>query len=194
MLLAGYPKWLSVQYQYSKDIHKIWIFKDITMRKQRITRWYQEPMMLLVLGVPVASVCVGFLLLTLAVNTTDSLVSDSYYKDGRVYKENRANDERARRLLIGADIRFDGDEIHLDLRGFLDQQPNTLVMQLVHPTLEDRDLSVLLQRRPNGQYIGINEISLPEKRHVWLQSPEQGWRVQATEIIQQGQTFTLGSR
>lgn len=164
------------------------------MQKQRITRWYQEPMMLLVLGVPVISVCVGIFLVTMATNTTDSLISDSYYKDGRVYKENRENDDRAKRLLIGAEVRFDRDEVHLDLRGFLDEKPNTLILQLVHPTLEDRDSQILLQRRPNGQYVGVNQIELPEKRHVWLQSPEQGWRVQSTQVIQQGQVFSLGSR
>ena len=164
------------------------------MQKQKLTRWYQEPMMLLVLGVPFVSVCVGFLLLNLAINTTDSLVSDSYYKDGRIYKENLRNDENARKLLIGADVVFEEDLIRVDLRGFLKEFPNTITMQLVHPTLEQRDATVLLQRLDQGQYIGVNELELPEKRHIWLQNQQQAWRIRETQVIQQDKAFKLGFR
>ena len=33
---------------------------------------------------------------------------------------------------------------------------HTLNLQLIHPTLEKRDVTVLLQRLPSGQYAGVN--------------------------------------
>lgn len=162
------------------------------MQNEKLTRWYQEPMMLLVFGVPITSIIVGIIFVSVAVNTKDSLVSDSYYKDGVSYQEDMAADDNAKRLLVGANVVFEGQTIKVDLRGFMDEQPNTLALQLIHPTLQERDTSVLLQRIHNGQYLGVSPLALPEKRHIWLQSPEQGWRVRSTEFIESDKVFILG--
>ena len=150
------------------------------------TPWYKEPMVLLVAGIPLIAVIWGFVMLKLALSSQDSLVSDSYYKDGVSYTENMEADHKAQRLQVQADAVFTADEVRLTLNGYLDEKPATLLLQMIHPTLETRDATVLLQLMPDGQYAGVNEVVLPERRHLWLQSPKQGWRVRTTELLESG--------
>ncbi|WP_157729981.1 FixH family protein [Bacterioplanes sanyensis] len=153
--------------------------------------WYKEPLMLLVLGIPFLAVIWGGVILSLALSTKDSLVSDSYYKDGVSYTENQEAFQAASRLQAQADLIFTNDEVRLQLRGYFDEKPNTLQLQLIHPTLEDRDLTVFLQKMTDGSYAGVNDMELPDRRRLWLSSPEQGWQIRSTELIMPEQTVTL---
>ena len=155
---------------------------------EKHTPWYKEPMILLVAGIPLIAVIWGMVMLKLALSSKDSLVSDSYYKDGVSYTENLAADEKAKRLQIEADATFTLDTITLTLGGYLDEKPQTLQLQMIHPTLEEKDATVLLQLMEDGTYKGVNEIYLPERRHLWLQSGDQGWRVRTTELLEAGKT------
>ncbi len=148
--------------------------------------WYKEPMVYLVAGIPLLAIIWGFVMLKLALSGQDSLVSDSYYKDGVSYTENMEADKKAERLQVVADVVFTADEIRLTLDGYFDEKPDTLTLQMIHPTLETRDMSVMLQKMSDGSYAGVNELVLPERRHLWLQSPVQGWRVRATHLIEAG--------
>lgn len=156
--------------------------------------WYKEPMVWLVVGIPLLSVFWGGVIITLAVNTKDSLVSDSYYKDGVSYTENLEMDNKAARLLINAQIVFVNDEVKLNLEGYLDEEPASLSLQLIHPTLQDQDSSIYLQRLEPGTYAGVGEIELPAKRRIWLQSPEQGWRIRSTEFIEPSKVIRLSAQ
>lgn len=153
--------------------------------------WYKEPMVWLVAGIPLLAVCWGIVMLTLALESRDSLVSDSYYKDGVSYTENAAADAHATRLQIKAGLTFTKDEVHLTLDGYPDQEPATLQLQLIHPTLQEHDLTVLLQRLGKGHYAGVNELELPQRRHIWLLSHEQQWRLRTTEQIEAGKVIGL---
>jgi len=37
----------------------------------------------------------------------------------------------------------------------------------------------------------VNEVPLPERRHIWLESPEQGWRIRTTELIEAGKAIHI---
>lgn len=161
---------------------------------EKHTPWYKEPMVLLVAGIPLIAVFWGVVMLKLAFGTKDSLVSDSYYKDGVSYTENMEVAEKAKRLQIQADAIFSDNEISLTLGGYLDEKPQTLQLQLIHPTLQDKDVTVLMQLMPDGTYKGVNEVVLPSRRHLWLQSPEQGWRVRTTEILEAGKTVHFSAK
>lgn len=161
---------------------------------EKITRWYKEPMMLLVIGIPLLSIGWGFVMLTLAVDGADSLVSDSYYKDGVSYTQNEEQDQRARDLLAEADVRFEGDRILVTLSEAMPQMPTVLRLQLGHPTIEERDATAMLQQTSDNQFLGMNTLTLPQKRHLWLTSPEQGWRLQQTVFIEEGKVINLSFR
>jgi hypothetical protein len=155
------------------------------------TPWYKEPWMLLVAGVPIIAVCWGMVIITLAVTGKDSLVSDSYYKDGMAYTENNTFIDKAKRLQVKADMVYNQDEIRVTIKGYLDEQPTFLRLQLIHPTLETRDESVLLQQTVDGSYLGLSETSHLGKRKLWLQSPEQEWMLKDEALIENGKALRL---
>lgn len=156
-----------------------------------ITPWYKEPWMFLVLGVPFAAVCWGVVIVTLAVNGKDSLVSDSYYKDGMAYTENRVFRDKAKRLQLTAEITYNDGEIRSTIAGYLDEHPSFLRAQLIHPTLETEDETVLLQRMEDGSYLGLAEKNHVGKRKIWLQSPEQEWMIKDEHLIENKKALTL---
>lgn len=157
------------------------------------SHWSTEPMFYLVAGIPFVAVIWGFIMLSMAINTRDSLVSDSYYKDGRSFTENQDLDNTAKRLAIKANVRFTTDDIYLDIISTLDNPPATLRLEKIHPTLQEYDADTLLQRLPTGQYVGLNDIELPQRRHLWLSSAEQGWRVRLTQFIEADESYTFSA-
>lgn len=155
------------------------------------TPWYKEPWMLLVVGVPTIAVCWGMVIITLAVTGKDSLVSDSYYKDGMAYTENNAFIDKAKRLQVKAAMTYNNGEIEATITGYLDEQPTFLMLQLIHPTLETKDESVFLQQTADGKYLGLANNDHLGKRKLWLQSPEQNWMLKDEALIEDGKTLSL---
>lgn len=155
------------------------------------TPWHKEPWMFLVIGVPFIAVCWGMVIITLAVTGKDSLVSDSYYRDGMAYTENNTFIDKAKRLQVKAGMVYNQDEIRVTITGYLDEQPTFLLLQLIHPTLETRDETVMLQQTADGSYLGLSENSHLGKRKLWLQSPDQEWMLKDEALIENGKPLTL---
>jgi hypothetical protein len=155
------------------------------------TPWYKEPWMILVAGVPIIAVCWGMVIITLAVTGKDSLVSDSYYRDGMAYTENNTFIDKAKRLQLQASMIYSEGEIRATISGYLDEQPNFLTIQLIHPTLETRDETVMLQQMRDGSYIGLATNNHLGKRKIWLQSPEQEWMIKDEMLIENEKSLTL---
>lgn len=162
--------------------------------QERITRWYQEPYMLLVAGIPIIAVIWGGVMLSAALSGKDSLVSDSYYKDGMAYTQDQESDKKAKRLQVNGSAVFTADEVRVTIDGYLDEYPHTLKMTLIHPTLEDQDQVLLLQQMADGSYAGVNDMALPGKRRIWLDSLDQGWRIRAYPFIEAGKEVALSSK
>ena len=164
------------------------------MTKEQHTPWYKEPMMLIVAGVPFVAVIWGGVMLSLALDSKDSLVSDSYYKDGISYTEDQSFHRNAVRMNVTTDIVFSENEIRANIWGAIPGKPDHLQLQLIHPTLQEKDLVLFMQRMPDGSYMTANEIELPQKRYIWLSSPEQEWRLKSQEMIEAGKRIQIAAK
>lgn len=162
--------------------------------QERVTRWYQEPYMLLVAGIPFIAVIWGGVMLKTALETKDSLVSDSYYKDGMSYTQDQESDQKAKRLQITGTAVFTSDEVKINLDGYLDEYPTILKVTMIHPTLDTRDTDLLLQKMDDNTYAGVNDVELPSRWRIWVDSPEQGWRIRAYPMIEAGKEIQLNSK
>lgn len=161
-------------------------------QQEIVTPWYKEPFMVLILGIPLTAVIVGMIMLYNAVSGKDSLISDSYYKDGRMYTQNKTAINKAKNLLVGAVIIPNDSGISIEISGTFDQKPNVLKARFIHPTLEDRDQEVMLQLFPDGSYKGAPEQDLEGRWRLWLSSPEHGWMIQETVNFLDPDTFQIG--
>lgn len=160
---------------------------------EEFTPFYKEPLVLLLVVPPIAAIIWGMVMLTLAFNGKDSLVSDSYYKEGVSYTENETLVKNARAFDVSSEVTFSDDGVELTLKGEFAVEPHSLQLQLIHPTLEDRDLVIFMQRIGPSQYAGVMEDTLNDKRHIWLASLEQQWRIKTTDFVRPGKVVVINT-
>ena len=142
--------------------------------------WYRQFWPWVLIAIPLSSVIMGIVMITLATMTADGLVADDYYKQGLAINRVLARDRKAVELGIKALMRFDPQRgsIHIQLQsGAADQWEDTLKLRMLHPLQAQKDIVVLLQHDGVGGYSG-EVASLPlGKWHVLVESEEQGWRL-----------------
>ena len=107
--------------------------------------WHREPMVWLIIMIPLSAVVMGAVMLTLAISTYDGLVSDDYYKQGLQINRSMERDALARSYALGADVLLGaaGEAIEVSLSGNLRfQSPEIVQLQLFHATRPGLDRSV----------------------------------------------------
>ena len=142
--------------------------------------WFREPMVWMVILIPVSAVIVGAVMLTFAIRSDDGLVVDDYYKQGKEINRVLARTEEAARLGVVASIQFDqlGQvQIHLDQK-FQADPMSAVTLSLVHRTRAGLDRKSTLIRYADGIYRG--QMTLPDTG-VWaVQLEADHWRVTGT--------------
>ena len=66
--------------------------------------WKREPWFWVVIGIPLAAIIMGVVLLTLAINTWSGLVVDDYYRKGKEINRVLARDQFAHELGLAASL------------------------------------------------------------------------------------------
>jgi len=144
------------------------------------TPWYKQFWPWFLIAVPVATLIMGAVLLTLAIKTEDSLVVDDYYKQGKAINASLDKEAIAKRKNITTDLTINDGSIVLKFHSGIPQDGNALKLNFYHVTLEEKDLSILLSRDANGVYRGFVEQSLDGKWQVSLTPIDESWKVQNT--------------
>ncbi|WP_340674192.1 FixH family protein [Microbulbifer salipaludis] len=144
--------------------------------------WYREPWFWMVMAPLVLVVIVSFVLVSIAVRYGDDTVSDTYYKDSRLYHYSAEQDEQARALGLAGVLLFSPQDstVSLDLRGNL-TYPEKLLLTLSHPVEADLDEHVVLEQVSAGRYRGA--VKAPMQHRWYLQvipelNPEEFRRAQ----------------
>ncbi|WP_231757887.1 FixH family protein [Microbulbifer elongatus] len=146
--------------------------------------WFREPWFWMVMSPLILVVIVSFVLVSVAVRHGDDVVSDTYYKDSRLYHYSAEQDQRAKAMNLAGMILFSPEDktVSLDLRGDLPGYPESLVLVLSHPVEADLDERILLQEISTGRYRG--QVAAPLQHRWYLQvSPlgeqesEAQWRL-----------------
>lgn len=162
--------------------------------------WYKERWVWLLIGIPATSVVLSSIMIYVAINGRDTLVTDDYYKEGVAINQSLAKDRAALDMELQAAIRVedDGRTFHIAMQG----QPEALesrvskqilLLNFEHPTRHERD--ALLRLAPSGEgYLGQLEEAPKGKYYLTLYDPAGEWRLQVpasfpdTEIRMQPKT------
>ena len=139
--------------------------------------WWKEPMVWLIIGLPLAAVIGGFTTLWLAVKNADSLVADDYYKQGMAVHLSRDKDARAAALGLKADIQVRGGILSVRLSGRLDRFPDRLDLTLVHLAHAEQDRIINLSAIAPGEYQGVLPTMSAGLRQLILEPKQQDWRL-----------------
>jgi hypothetical protein len=143
-----------------------------------ITPWYKQFWPWFLIAVPLSSFIVGFIVVHFATNTTDSLVIDDYYKEGRSINLNIDKTLKAKSLRITTDLTIDDGNIALKFHSGIPKEGNALKLAFYHVTLSDRDITLLLSRDANGIYRGHTDANLAGKWQVTLSPVDDSWKIQ----------------
>lgn len=144
-------------------------------------KWYQVPMMWLVLGIPLASVFGGVVMLTLAVNNDDGLVVDDYYKDGM--EINRVLDRDRKAAELGLKAQFSMADRQLQVRLFSNGQmeyPESLEFSMLNATRQGLDRTVIVREQSPGIYSAPFDAAVDGRWYLTLGTTD--WRISGSMV------------
>ncbi len=142
--------------------------------------WYRQLWPWLLMLMPALALFGGIATWWLAAVTSDPLVVDDYYREGRAINRRLERDAAAARLGLSAVIARGADgSVVVDLDAAPGAElPATLSLALVHATRAELDRRVELTAIGAGRYVAAAE-RLPEsgRWHLVLEEPQRRWRL-----------------
>ncbi|MEE9101967.1 FixH family protein [Pseudomonas sp. QE6] len=164
--------------------------------KTPVEPWYKHLWPWIIIGMLAISVFLSLMMVNIAVNNQDSLVSDNYYEAGKGINRSLDREHLAQQLKLQAKISFDELTGEVDLRLSGASHPDKLTLNLLSPTLEaqDKHLDLLPSPVEPGRYTGSLDAAVKGRRFVELLGQENGqaWRLFEEEKVAPGGSFVLG--
>lgn len=149
-------------------------------------------MVWMLIAIPLASVIMGAVMITLAFNNNDGLVVDDYYKQGLEINRTLERDFRASELELAAEIEFQPTDNRVSLSlsgapGF--EAPAEISLGFYHATRKGEDKVLSLRRDTTGVY-SAPMPALSDGR--WYVSAETGeWRLTRAVYFPVDKGFTI---
>jgi len=123
--------------------------------------WYREPYVWMLIAFPATAVIGGFITLGLAIQSSDGMVEDDYYKRGLEINRTLDRDKAAATHGLMADVTFNVADKLITI-AFTSkpeyQLPDSVLISFKHHTRQGFDQKVLLQRIDATHY----QLPLPE--------------------------------
>jgi hypothetical protein len=153
--------------------------------------WYKHFWPLFMFGLISMVVVASLTTVYIAIDGSDDLVNDNYYKDGLGINMQLEESALASQLNARAVASINDNAIALQLE--LDTNaPSQLIMQFSHPASDKFDQKVFLFPNPQGVYEGM--VDLPAQRfYVQVKGAHnsQFWRLSGELTPNNGQQVTL---
>lgn len=132
--------------------------------------WYKEFWAWFILTPLIVVVCVSTFTVTVAVKNADDRVLDDYYKEGRLINMRLDEDLAANQLALLADIVIDSSisEVSLHLQNNQQAFPESLILELSHPSDQQQDHQLTLQHIAKGRYRAELEQALNYRWYLRL--------------------------
>jgi len=142
--------------------------------------WYKQFWPWFVISLPASAVIAGMVTLTLAINGGDTLVREDWYKDGMAINQRLDKRNHAKDAGIKAFFSFDKDENIVTLRiTNLDPSADDLKLELVHPTLANRDIKADLFKTPDNRYFAKLGATPYGLYYTLLSSQSGDWEIES---------------
>lgn len=141
------------------------------------TPWWSEPMVWLIIALPISAVIGGTLTVWIAYHFADTPVREGYAKEGMGYRMVVDRDRKAVELGIAATLAAEPGRLGLELAGRFDTPPANLTLTLAHPTDSRQDMVLMLQPIGAGHYSAAYAAIPAGKRNLELTPGDKSWRV-----------------
>ena len=139
--------------------------------------WYREPWPWLLMAGPVIVVIAGFITLAIAIQSSDGLVADDYYKQGKAINMTLTRDAQARTLGYRAQLALNANGL-IALKFDHDlPSDSTLKLTLHHPTRAGFDRQILLRRGADNSYTAAMPPIDASRWTMTLENQARTWRL-----------------
>jgi hypothetical protein len=160
------------------------------LSNETIKPWYKQPWLWFLLSIPIASVILSSIMVTVAVVGKDSLVSDNYYKDGMAINQTIEQDQLAADLGLEPLISIRDQQVILELKAATPVPAQSfLTLKLLHPTVGADDVVIRLLPSGNGLFLGELPQALEGRRYLDLYAFDDSWRIREELILPKGQAL-----
>ncbi len=140
--------------------------------------WYQEPLVWMIIVIPMSAVVAGIITIIIAVKTDDGLVVDDYYSKGKEINLVVAREQAAFGYQLAATFNLDKSSGQIITNLQANESlvlPERLELQLMHATRPGFDQTLMLVRSDSGEYRSRLPEMVPGRWHVQLAADD--WRL-----------------
>lgn len=139
--------------------------------------WKREPLVWMLIAIPLAAVIMGAVMITLATQTFSGLVVDDYYQKGKQINRVLARDRLAYELGLAAGLKLEsGGRVEIRFDPEVQFIPgDTIELNLVHATMPGLDQRLQLEK--TGTHLLLGKLSLPGKGRWNLSLQTADWRL-----------------
>ncbi len=164
------------------------------MESRSIPPWYKQFWPWFLIGLLLWSFAMGTTFLVVSIRSFDGMVQEDYYKHGRAINMVLAKQQLAAELGLEAELVVDdlSGDVAVTLEG--EDRPEALLLELIFPTEDDRDHTMLLHHQRDGHYVGQLERQLQHRWYLHLQPVGQEaaeWRLTGEARFPEGGPIML---
>lgn len=150
---------------------------DMNGLVEKKSSWRAEPMVWLLIALPLSAVLASAVTIWIANHNADTLVKEEYVKEGFAVRQASERDHLAAELGLSAALSVLPGGLTLDLTGHLNPLPERLLLTLAHPTDPNQDLVLSLMSVRAGHYTADYAEIPSGKRHLELAPLDKSWRL-----------------
>ena len=139
--------------------------------------WYKQFWPWFIIALPVLSMILSLTMMNFAINTTDSMVIDDYYKEGKGINLQLSKIQEARAQNIKTQLFVTLNTVSVTFVSGAPESGEAIELEFYHATLVDRDFRVLLTKDGGGVYRAQINNDIQGKWKLSLHPYNQQWKI-----------------
>lgn len=148
------------------------------MNEEQAKAWYKQFWPWFLIALPGSVVIASVATIILAVSHPDAVVVDDYYKAGLAINRDLSREQLAIQLDIKSQMHISDHHVKLTLNASKGGLPSRLLLRFMHPTLSDRDQTILLKPTDTMTFTGDIATLANGAWNVSIESEAPAWRIQ----------------
>ncbi len=152
----------------------------MSVSSNELTPWYKQFWPWFLMALPASAVVAGIITIFIAINSSDGLVKDDYYKAGLGINRTLEREQHAATLGLRAAVEWQPQQQQISLQ-ILARQPiqsERLLLDLIHPTRSGHDIRIPLLHQGSNRYQGLLAERPAKGNWYLIITPEdESWRL-----------------